>query len=54
MMHMQAYLEGDVVVLGVDLRLRRGHALGVLRLQEMNADAVVEQPAVYTYTSISC
>ena len=43
---MHAYLEGDVVVLGVDLRLLRGHALGVLGLQEMDADAVVEQPAV--------
>jgi len=41
---MHAYLEGDVVVLGVDLSLLRGHALGVLGLQEMDADAVVEQP----------
>lgn len=39
-----AYLERDVVVLGVDLRLLRGHALRVLGLQEVDADAVVEQP----------
>jgi hypothetical protein len=48
----QAYLEGDVVVLGVDLRLLRGHAPGVLRLQKMDADAVVEQPAVRTHRPI--
>jgi hypothetical protein len=41
-----AYLKGDVVVLGVDLRLLGGHARRVLGLQEMNAYAVVEQPAV--------
>jgi hypothetical protein len=33
-----------MVVLGVDLRLLRGQALQVLRLQEMDADAVVVQP----------
>ena len=43
MMHMQAYLEGDVVVLGVDLPLLR-QAAGVLRLQQVDADPVVEQP----------
>jgi hypothetical protein len=42
-----AYLEGDVVILWVNLRLRGGHALGVLRLQEMDADAIVEEPATH-------
>lgn len=49
MVHMNAYLERDVVILGVDLRLLGRHALGILRLQEMDADAVVEQPANNTH-----
>ena len=39
------YLEGDVVVLGVDLPLLR-QAAGVLRLQQVDADPVVEQPMI--------
>ena len=38
-------LEGDVVVLGVDLALILREAAGVLRLQQVDADPVVEQPA---------
>jgi hypothetical protein len=38
-----SYLEGDVVVLGVDLDLLR-QAVRVLRLQKVDADSVVEQP----------
>ena len=36
-------LEGDMVVLGVDLAFLR-EAAGVLRLQQVDADPVVEQP----------
>jgi hypothetical protein len=40
-------LEGDMVVLGVDLSLLRREAAGVLRLQQVDADPVVEQPDIY-------
>ena len=40
---MSSDLEGDMVVLGVDLALLR-EAAGVLRLQQVDADPVVEQP----------
>ena len=43
-------LEGDMVVLGVDLAFLR-EAAGVLRLQQVDADPVVEQPddIIYIY-----
>lgn len=45
-------LEGDMVVLGVDLALLR-EAFRVLRLQQVDADPVVEQPddIIYIYRS---